>query len=190
MSDEHGWPDFTDDPGHHDHHDHDAGAHAEPDAAEVWHDEPVDAGPDDAGPPAGDPDEPGWEQHAAPEPEAVPEPVPEAQPVVDVTDGHAMGPVGADPDAAADPGPGPGAVFPPALDVGALPEPVDGFPWIDTGSLGVVDPVAAATEPVAAAELAGYAAEDLPPAVDPWEHLAQSQDPATSALARWWRDNG
>jgi hypothetical protein len=79
-------------------------------------------------------------------------------------------------------------VFPPALDVGALPEPVDGFPWIDTGSLGVVDPAAPAahTDPVAAEELAEYAGTDLPPGVDPWAALADSDDPATSALAKWW----
>jgi hypothetical protein len=78
-------------------------------------------------------------------------------------------------------------VFPPALDVD-LPEPVDGFPWIDTGSLGLVDAgvVSAADAPVQPAELAEYAETDLPPAVDPWAALADSDDPATAALARWW----
>jgi hypothetical protein len=82
-------------------------------------------------------------------------------------------------------------VFPPPVDVGALPEPVDGFPWIDTGSLGLVHPLPAAdpTEPVAPHELAEYAATDLPPAVDPWAALADSDDPATSALAKWWSEN-
>jgi hypothetical protein len=81
--------------------------------------------------------------------------------------------------------------FPPAVDVGDLPEPVDGFPWIDTGSLGVADLHAAldATEAVHPAELAEYAATDLPPGVDPWAALADSDDPATAALARWWQQN-
>jgi hypothetical protein len=82
-------------------------------------------------------------------------------------------------------------VFPPAVDVGPLPEPVDGFPWIDTGSLGVVDPAAVheTTDPVRPEELAEYAGTDLPPGVDPWAALADSDDPATSALARWWSEN-
>ncbi|WP_250003687.1 hypothetical protein [Actinoplanes sp. M2I2] len=82
-------------------------------------------------------------------------------------------------------------VFPATLDVGDLPEPVDGFPWIDTGSLGVV-PAAALTEtpdPVRPEELAEYAGVDLPPAQDPWAALADSDDPATSTLARWWNEN-
>jgi hypothetical protein len=81
-------------------------------------------------------------------------------------------------------------VFPPAVDVGDLPEPVDGFPWIDSGSLGLADIAAALHEaghdPVRPEELAGYAATDLPPGADPWAVLADSDDPATSALARWW----
>jgi hypothetical protein len=82
-------------------------------------------------------------------------------------------------------------VFPPPVDVGDLPEPVDGFPWIDTGSLGVVHAVAAAdpAEPVPPHELAEYAATELPPAADPWAALADSDDPATSALAKWWSEN-
>ncbi|MEV4705155.1 hypothetical protein [Actinoplanes sp. NPDC049316] len=203
MSDEHGWPEFHD-PGHHDdpgHHgyDDDGGVHAHPDPADGWHDDVADAGHDDlAGLDHGAPEQ-GWEQpdatgHGMPELHDVPEAhdAADAHAVVDVTHGHDMGPVGADPDAAADPGDvaDPAQVFPPALDVGPLPEPVDGFPWIDTGSLGTVDPVAVHADPVTAADLAGYAAEELPPAEDPWAHLAQSEDPATSALARWWRDNG
>jgi hypothetical protein len=126
------------------------------------------------------------------------------------------GPVGADPDAVpehdlndAD------APFPPPVHVGALPEPIDGFPWIDTGTLGVTpaDPDAGPPIPagldgasldganldganldgagldgagVDSAELAAYAQTDLPPGVDPWAALAESDDPATSALARWW----
>ena len=90
----------------------------------------------------------------------------------------------------------PAAVFPPALELGALPEPVDGFPWIDTGSLGLADPgtlhaltTAAPLEPVNPHDLAEYAATELPPTTDPWAALADSDDPATSALARWWQQN-
>jgi hypothetical protein len=107
-------------------------------------------------------------------------------------DGGPLGPVGADPDAVAEPGADPDPPFPPAVDVGELPEPVDGFPWIDTGTLGVVaaDMIAeAAGGPYPAvdpADLAAYAQEDLPPAVDPWAALAASDDPATSTLARFW----
>ncbi len=88
-----------------------------------------------------------------------------------------------------------GDVFPPAVDVGDLPEPVDGWPWIDSGSLGLADIAAALhqadteVEPVQPHELAEYAATDLPPGVDPWAALADSDDPATSALARWWSEN-
>ncbi|MCU7722496.1 hypothetical protein ODJ79_02095 [Actinoplanes sp. KI2] len=81
--------------------------------------------------------------------------------------------------------------FPPAVDVGDLPEPVDGFPWIDTGSLGVADlhPELDTTDPVHPAELAEYNATDLPPGADPWAALADSDDPATAALAKWWQQN-
>jgi hypothetical protein len=85
-------------------------------------------------------------------------------------------------------------LFPPAVDVGELPEPVDGFPWIDSGSLGLADIQAAlheadTTEAVQPAELAEYAATDLPPGADPWAALAGNDDPATAALARWWSQN-
>jgi hypothetical protein len=82
-------------------------------------------------------------------------------------------------------------VFPPSVDVGDLPEPVDGFPWIDTGSLGVVDPAAVTehTDPVRPEELAEYAGEPIPPGADPWAALADSEDPATAALARWWNQD-
>jgi hypothetical protein len=81
--------------------------------------------------------------------------------------------------------------FPPAVDVGDLPEPVDGFPWIDTGSLGLADIHAAldTTDPVHPAELAEYSGTELPPGVDPWAALADSDDPATAALAKWWQQN-
>jgi hypothetical protein len=98
--------------------------------------------------------------------------------------------VGADPDAVPEPDAGGAEVFPPMVDVGPLPEPVDGFPWIDTGSLGIVDPAAApvsAVDDPGPQELAGYAAADLPPAQDPWDALAASDDPATAALARFYR---
>jgi hypothetical protein len=107
---------------------------------------------------------------------------------VDTADAHETAAVGTDPDALPEPV-DTGAAFPPAIDVGPLPEPVDGFPWIDTGSLGVVDPAtahAAPAEDVSPDELADYAGTELPPGVDPWAALADSEDPATSALARWW----
>jgi hypothetical protein len=79
-------------------------------------------------------------------------------------------------------------VFPPALDVGDLPEPVDGFPWVDTAVLGAGDPHddAPELEPVGAEELAAYAGQDPDSS---WETLAGSDDPATAALARWWQQN-
>ena len=79
-------------------------------------------------------------------------------------------------------------VFPPAVDVGELPEPVDGFPWIDTGSLGLADIQHALhdTDPVQPSELAEYAHTDLPEGADGWQALADSDDPATAALAKWW----
>ena len=81
----------------------------------------------------------------------------------------------------------PAGDFPPTLDVD-LPEPVDGFPWIDTATLGSADPAGftAPTEPVSPQELAAYAGVDLDGDADPWTTLAASEDPATSALARWW----
>ncbi|MEU4689338.1 hypothetical protein [Actinoplanes sp. NPDC023714] len=76
-------------------------------------------------------------------------------------------------------------LFPPALDLGDLPEPVDGFPWIDTATLGTPDPVGftAPLDPVTPDELAAYAHTGQPA---DWSALAASDDPATSALARWW----
>ena len=78
-------------------------------------------------------------------------------------------------------------MFPPSLDV-ELPEPVDGFPWIDTATLGSADPAGftAPAEPVSAQEIAAYAGADIDGDADPWATLAASEDPATSALARWW----
>ncbi|RZU54263.1 hypothetical protein EV385_6211 [Krasilnikovia cinnamomea] len=194
MSD-HLWPDFPDDPGHSDPgplggHDDDLGLpdvfdpgfghdHGwDPDAAhddlshdDLGHDDPGyhhDAGGHDLGHDPGH--EPGAGHAEDPHPDVL---------------GH----VGADPDAWDDTGHEAVSVFPPVLDVGPLPEPVDGFPWIDTGSLGLVDPAAVhlPTEQPDPAELAAYAATDLPPGADPWAALADSDDPATSALAKWWR---
>ncbi|GIF76133.1 hypothetical protein [Asanoa siamensis] len=76
--------------------------------------------------------------------------------------------------------------FPAALDLGAaLPEPIDGAPWTDPASLGVAGPAdlvaGDAPEP---ADLAAYAGLD--PASSGWEALVGSEDPATSALARFW----
>ena len=137
-------------------------------------------------------------EHAEPYPDEPADPHAAADPFT----GHDADPLGADPEAPILPAthddmsdlpdaPDPVEVFPPALDVGDLPEPVDGFPWIDTGSLGLVPglPAAEILEPVQPQELAEYAATDLPPAVDPWAVLADSDDPATSALAKWWSEN-
>jgi len=166
---------------HHEHHD--AGwDHLDDDPG---YGEELSAPHDDV--PAEPDDGPWWDDQPEPEHHAEPDwPPPEhpgEHPVAEVADpaadGHAPHPV--DDTGGDDP-------FPPAVDVGALPEPVDGFPWIDTGSLGPVtvaaDPPLPAPEP---AELAGYAAAELPPAQDPWAALAASDDPATAALARFWR---
>jgi hypothetical protein len=196
MSDEHGWPDFADPDGHPDPGGpHDFVEPHEPVDGDdgLFHDDLFgpddDAGPHDTGwdqvdegPDAGlaAEESPAWDdRHEAgtghdDEPGAV-----------ELTAEHGPGPVGADPDATADAEQV--SVFPPVIDVGPLPEPVDGMPWIDTGSLGLyhAGPVEQ-QDPVPAAELAEYAAQDLPPGVDPWAALADSDDPATSALARWW----
>jgi hypothetical protein len=107
--------------------------------------------------------------------------------------------VGADPDLThhtddttwADP------AFPPALEFGHPPEPVDGFPWSDPTLLG--DPTAhhvdAGGDPFTTDQnlttpsehdLAEYAGADLPSHTDAWTALLDSDDPATSGLARWW----
>ena len=191
---EHGWPDFPgdhhDDPGlpseHHDPHVPDGGhedgpwylpAEPEPDHA-PWgadSDDPFGSEGHSAGG-----DEPGGHDPAAADPgghEAA-DPVPGTDPV------GAAGVVGADPDAYADPLPD--AAFPPPLELGPLPEPVDGFPWIDAAGLGDAGSAEPHLEAVDPHELAGYAGVDLPAGADPWAVLAGSADPATSALARWW----
>ena len=216
MSDEHGWPDFSHSEGHDEHGGgHDAGGHDEPvggadspfaDDLFAHHDEgshdfdddadahvggnELDAG-HEAGP--GHEADPGHElggHELGGGHDTTPAGDDQHEAGLDVTDGHGMGPVGADPDAVPDLDQG--SLFPPLVDVGPLPEPVDGFPWIDPGSLGLyhaglVEPVAADPVAVPAEELAAYAAEDLPPGVDPWAALAESDDPATSALAKWWQ---
>lgn len=203
MSDEHGWPDFhdpggADDAGHHGlEPQHDDGGDLPHDDS-LFHDDLFgheDAGPHglddlggghdlDVGSEGGEAHEPGWDDH---EPGTGHDDEAGQHGVVDVTDTHGMGPVGADPDATPDVEQV--SLFPPVVDVGPLPEPVDGFPWIDTGSLGLVD--AGVIDPgalgaVPAEDLAAYAAQDLPPGVDPWAALADSDDPATSTLAKWW----
>jgi hypothetical protein len=76
--------------------------------------------------------------------------------------------------------------FPPTLDVGDLPEPVDGFPWVDASTLGTADTYTAPADPVDPHDLAAYAGVEVPDGTDPWAALATSDDPAVAALARWW----
>ena len=124
-------------------------------------------GPDDA-PPADDPD-------------------PGADAVTPTDDPVGAGLVGADPDAD---GAWPVPEFPATLDLGAPPEPVDGFPWTDPSTLGdasLADPSAVDVLPPAgspeASEIAAYAGLDSD---TPWDALTASDDPATAALARFW----
>jgi hypothetical protein len=190
---EHGWPDFHDDGLHHDdggHHE-DLPQHEEAHDVGAGDDNYFDLHHDDGLPEHDSTDTPEvhqtWAQTHEPEPayeheHYLPEP----------DEPHELSTVGADPDALPEPDLAEvSTVFPPVLDVGPLPEPVDGFPWIDTGSLGLVDPAtvhAAATE-ITPQDLAEYAGTDLPPGADPWAALADSDDPATSALAKWWSEN-
>ncbi|WP_436533887.1 hypothetical protein [Actinoplanes sp. HUAS TT8] len=76
--------------------------------------------------------------------------------------------------------------FPPTLQVGDLPEPVDGFPWVDASTLGTADTYAAHADPIDPHELAAYAGVEVPDGADPWSILSASDDPAVAALARWW----
>jgi hypothetical protein len=93
--------------------------------------------------------------------------------------------------AAADAYQDPADVFPPTVEVGELPEPVDGFPWIDPATLGAPDLAGHDTlPPVDPHELAEYAGTEIPEGADPWTVLAASDDPATSTLARFWHDTG
>jgi hypothetical protein len=102
--------------------------------------------------------------------------------------------VGADPDLPAEHHDLHDGDFPPPLDLDHRPDPSDGYPWADPGTLGDpgldhgADPAAVASYGGApAGDLLAYAGMDLPPAgADPWQHLLGSEDPATSSLARWW----
>ncbi len=76
--------------------------------------------------------------------------------------------------------------FPPALEVGDLPEPVDGFPWVDASTLGAADTYTAPADPIDPHDLAAYAGVEVPDGADPWTVLSASDDPAVAALARWW----
>jgi hypothetical protein len=110
--------------------------------------------------------------------------------------------VGTDPDVdhgADDPG-WHDAAFPPDLGITDPPEPVDGFPWSDPDTLGSEHPGGDGTDDYSrvldnvfdgdgdhTAALAGYDHVDVPPGTDAWTTLLGSDDPATSALARWWQ---
>ncbi|GLW30436.1 hypothetical protein [Actinoplanes regularis] len=76
--------------------------------------------------------------------------------------------------------------FPPTLEIGDLPEPVDGFPWVDSATLGSAEPYDPPVETVDPHDLAVYAGVEVPDGVDPWTVLTASDDPAVAALARWW----
>ena len=192
---EHGWPGWVDEPAGHgpqhpDPHDGDQPGdelHTPDWGVEQGWEPAQDIADTDPGATAVPYDTPaGYADASADEPDIDEVPYPQG------VDGGPLGPVGADPDAVAGSGADAELPFPPAVDVGELPEPVDGFPWIDTGTLGVVaadttaDAAAGTYPAVDPADLAAYAREDLPPAVDPWAALAASDDPATSALARFW----
>jgi len=96
---------------------------------------------------------------------------------------------GADPDAPGDHGDtGFGTPeFPPHVDLGDLPDPVDGPPWTDATLLGG-EPLADLAQHAglpSPADLLGYAGIDVGHA-DPWAALRAAEDPAANALARWW----
>jgi hypothetical protein len=172
--------DFNADIGHHDSFDdHDPGDHGTGD-----HDAGHDAGHDGPGePPHQPPHDPGGFD----------------DPDDDDRSGHdAL--VGTDPDVDHghdDPG-WHDSPFPPDLGITDPPEPVDGFPWSDPDTLGsdgtddysrVLDNVfdGDGDHSAASASLAGYDHVDVPPGTDAWTTLLGSDDPATSALARWWQ---
>jgi hypothetical protein len=97
--------------------------------------------------------------------------------------------VGADPDLTAGPA---DPDFPPPLELAHPPQPMDGYPWSDPDVLVAAGGGDAGTGPVGWADppvgdLLSYAGLEAPRAgVDPWALLLGSDDPATSALARWW----
>ncbi|BCJ35399.1 hypothetical protein Athai_29020 [Actinocatenispora thailandica] len=116
-------------------------------------------------------------------PDLDPDPVPGTDPDLDL--------VGDDPAWAAE------DVFPPQLEIGEPPEPVDGFPWSDPAVLGeqhdlsVQSPSDPGAQPAgSAADLFDYDGRSVPDGVDPWQALAGSDDPATSSLARFWAPGG
>jgi hypothetical protein len=121
------------------------------------------------------------DQHDEPDDVSYAEPVGGTHPDLD--------PVGDHPSWSDDP-------FPPQLDLGEQPEPVDGFPWSDAAVLGdehdTGDPSGPsagsqpAFDPPPAGDLAAYDAHEVAPGEDPWHALAGSDDPATSSLARFW----
>jgi hypothetical protein len=83
--------------------------------------------------------------------------------------------------------------FPRALDFAQPPEPVDGMPWTDPDLLGdddtvpLPDPTAGYEESPPVTDLYTYdGMEPSPDDSDPWASLADSEDPATSSLARFW----
>jgi len=85
------------------------------------------------------------------------------------------------------------AYFPPPLDLPDRPEPVDGYPWSDPATLGDTgtgwpEPVDSPDSPGSPPmdDLLSYAGMDPPATGDGWAALVDSDDPAVSALARWW----
>lgn len=88
--------------------------------------------------------------------------------------------------------------FPPHLELADAPEPVDGYPWTDPATLGDSAMLGDAGSPgdyepaydgdggALPADLAAYDGVEVPDGGDPWAALLGSEDPATSALARWW----
>jgi hypothetical protein len=114
-----------------------------------------------------------------------PPPVYEVEPVAGLVAAEPS--FGVDPDALAGAYEWAEPEFPPSLDLGELPEPVDGAPWSDPELLGAgpLSPLVDTAGPDVA-DLYGYAGLDQPAGGDPWAALAGAEDPATSALARWW----
>jgi hypothetical protein len=171
----HGNDAYPDDTFEHDADGHDyhaglepAGGHAADPAADhsADHpgDHPADPGPDDVPDHPGDHDQPALADHLVGTD-------PDIDPHTDDAGWH-------DPE------------FPPQLDLDHVPPPVDGYPWSDPSVLGAgtVDDAAhlhAGWHNPPADDLLDYAGipADGP---DPWQALLGSDDPATSALARWW----
>ncbi|MEV4622213.1 hypothetical protein AB0J74_26315 [Asanoa sp. NPDC049573] len=77
--------------------------------------------------------------------------------------------------------------FPAALELGDI-SPVDGPPWTDPSTLGTAppDPDPLPTDVPDVSELASYAGLDPTSPSAGWDALLGSDDPATSALARFW----